>query len=131
MSWWLSFSEIFRNFGLIFGGILGIYLAWQRSVASSRQADASLRQADLARRGHVADMFNRSVGQLTHEKLEIRLGAIYTLRQIARDFPDLSRPTLELLSAYLRESMKQYGAGEPPVDVAEITETLRNDLVQQ
>ena len=128
MGWWLSFSEIFRNFGLIFGGIAGSYLAWQRSVASPRQAEASLRQADLARRDHVADMFNRPVGQLTHEKLEIRLGAIYTLRQIARDFPDLSRPTLELLSTYLRESEKSYGAGEPPVDVMELMKTLRNAL---
>jgi len=48
MGWWLTFSEIFRNFGLILGGLGGIYLAWQRSLASTRQADAALRQAELA-----------------------------------------------------------------------------------
>ena len=85
MTWWVSFSELFRNFGLIVAGAIGIYIAWRRAVASTQQADAALRQAELARRDHVAELFNRAVGQLSHEKLEIRLGAIYTLRQIARD----------------------------------------------
>jgi hypothetical protein len=83
----LHLSEIVRNDALVVGGFIGILLAWMRVTASTRQADASLQQAELARRGHVAELFNRAVGQLTHEKLEIRLGAIYTLRQVARDFP--------------------------------------------
>jgi hypothetical protein len=130
MGWWLSFSEIVRNLGLILGGIVGIYIAWRRAAASTTQADATLQQAEVARRVHVAELFNRAVGQLTHEKLEVRLGAIYTLRQIARDFPDLSKPTFELLSTYLRENTANYGDDEPPVDVREIMNTLRNHLVQ-
>jgi hypothetical protein len=35
------------------------------------------RQAELARRDHVAELFNRAVGQLKDEKLEVRLGAIF------------------------------------------------------
>jgi hypothetical protein len=101
------------------------------ALAATQQADATLRQAELARRDHVAELFNRAVGQLTDEKLEIRLGAIYTLRQIARDFPDLAKPTLELLSTYLRQRAGSYGEGEPPVDVREIVNTLRNYLVQR
>ena len=119
-----------RNYGLIIGGLIGLYFAWKRVSASIRQADASLQQADLARRDHVAELFNRSVGQLTNDKLEIRLGAIYTLRQIARDFPDLSAPTLELLATYLRESSKAYGDNEPPVDVREIMGILRDRVAQ-
>jgi len=126
---WLAFSEIVRNYGIVIGGAIGLYLAWQRATASTRQADASLQQADLARRDHVAELFNRAVGQLTAEKLEIRLGSIYTLRQIARDFPDLSEPTLELLSTYLRENAKDYGEGDPPADVREIMKTLKDHLV--
>jgi hypothetical protein len=60
------------------------------------------------------------------EKLEVRLGAIYTLRQIARDFPDLAEPTFELLTTYLRESVGDYGDREPPVDVREIMNTLKD-----
>ena len=126
----LQISEIARNYGLIIGGLIGLYFAWKRVSASIRQADASLQQADLARRDHVAELFNRSVGQLTDNKLEIRLGAIYTLRQIARDFPDLSAPTLELLATYLRESSKAYGDNEPPVDVREIMGILRDRVAQ-
>jgi hypothetical protein len=63
--------------------------------------------------------------------LEIRLGAIYTLRQIARDFPDVAEPTFELLTTYLRESVGNYGDDEPPIDVREIMTTLRDRLVKQ
>jgi hypothetical protein len=128
---WLTISEIFRNFGIVAAGAVGIYLAWKRVTASNQQANASLQQAELARRDHVAELFNRAVGQLTHEKLEIRLGAIYTLRQISRDFPDLSEPTFELLATYLRESVGSYGDGAPPVDVQEIMNILRDRLVRR
>jgi len=129
MDFFLQISEFIRNLGLVIAAAMGIYLAWRRVGAATQQADASLQQAELARRDHVAELFNRAVGQLTHEKLEIRLGAVYTLRQIARDFPDLSDPTSELLSAYLRESVADYGDREPPVDVREIMKTLKDQLV--
>jgi hypothetical protein len=128
---WLAISEIVRNLGLVAAAMIGIYLAWKRVTASTRQADASLQQAELARRDHVAELFNRAVGQLTHEKLEVRLGAIYTLRQIAHDFPDLSEPTFELLTTYLRQSAGAYGDREPPVDVREIMNILRDRLVHR
>jgi hypothetical protein len=130
MNWFLQLSEIIRNLGLVAAGALGLYLAWKRVLASSRQADAAHQQAELARRDHVAELFNRAVGQLTDDKLEVRLGAIYTLRQIARDFPDLSRPSFELLSTYLRENVTDYGDQEPPVDVREIINTLRTQLLK-
>ena len=116
--------EMVRNLGLAFAAFVGIYLAWKRVAAASRQADATLQQAELARRGHVAELFNRTIGQLTDAKLEVRLGAIYTLRQIARDFPDLAEPTFELLSTYLRENSAKYEGVQPPVDVREIIKTL-------
>jgi hypothetical protein len=136
MGWWtgifdVQVSEIVRNYGIIVGGIVGIYLAWKRSAAASRQADAALRQTELSRRDHVAELFNRAVGQLADQKLEVRLGAIYTLRQVGRDFPDLSAPAFELLTAYLRESVQQYGDREPPVDIREIINTLKERLVEQ
>lgn len=131
MGEWTALSEILRNLSLTLVAVLGLYLAWRRVSAANRQAEAALRQADLARRDHVAELFNRAVGQLGHESLEVRLGAIYTLRQIGRDFPDLSEPTLELLSAYLRENAVTYGNDEPPVDVREIMKTLREWLVMK
>jgi hypothetical protein len=78
-------------------------------VAADRQADAALRQAELARRDHVAELFNRAVGQLDDEKLQVRLGAIYMLGQISRDFPDLTDAVSDLLSVYARQSALDYG----------------------
>lgn len=108
------------------GGAIGIILAWKRVTVANRQAEAQTRQAELTRRDHVAELFNRAVGQLNDEKLEIRLGAIFTLRQICFDFPDLSDPVLELLTIYLKESPLDYGENEPPADVREIIRLLRD-----
>ncbi len=125
MQWWITFSEITRNFGLVLGGAVGIFLAWQRVRAANAQAEAQIRQAALARRDHVAELFNRAVGQLKDEKLEVRLGAILTLGQICGDFPDLADPVVRLLTTYLRENRVDYGDNEPPPDVREITDILR------
>lgn len=84
-----------------------------------------MRQAALARRDHVAELFNRAVGQLKDDRIEIRLAAVYTLDQICRDFPDLSDPVIQLMTAYLREGADEYGDREPPVDVREIAGILR------
>lgn len=125
MQWWIQVSEIVRNVGLLIAGGVGLYLAWLRVSAANRQADASLRQAELARREHVAELFNRAVGQLGDPKLEVRLGAIYTLRQIGQDFPDLTSAVFELLNAYLRENPRDYGDAEPPSDIREIVGMIR------
>jgi hypothetical protein len=116
---------LIRNWGLLIGGGIGLYLAWLRVSAANQQADASLRQAELARREHVAELFNRAVGQLGDPKLEVRLGGIYTLRQIGRDFPDLTSAVFELLNAYLRENPRDYGDAEPPIDIQEIMSIIR------
>jgi len=133
MSWWVRIfdvhvSEIVRNYALIIGGIVGIYLAWKRSVSASRQADAALHQTELARREHVAELFNRAVSQLTDAKLEIRLGAVLTLRHIIKDFPDLADPTVQLLSTYLRENRVDYGDKDPPAEIRAIIETVREQV---
>ena len=120
MQYWVSLSEIIRNIGLVIGGVIGIYLAWKRVIASNKQADAQLRQAELSRRDHVAELFNRAVGQLKDEKLEIRLGAILTLGQICTDFRDLSAPVIQLLSTYLKQEKVDYGETDAPADVGEI-----------
>lgn len=129
MHWWVELSEVIRNLGLLVAACIGVWIAFRRVMAATRQADASLEQASLARRDHVAELFNRAVGQLADDRLEVRLGAVYTLRQIADDFPDLAKPTFDLLSAYLRENVEDYGNNEPPIDVREIIATLRDRLI--
>lgn len=133
MDWLLQNSEALRNIALILGGAIGVWLAWLRVTAANRQADAqtrqaesSARQAELGQSKLVGDLFNQAVGQLRDEKLEIRLFSIYTLRQIADDYPDYRHAVLELLTAYVR-ALPPPGDpnGELPVDVEEIVKIIR------
>jgi hypothetical protein len=126
MQWWVAFSEVTRNLGLVLAGMVGVYLGWKRVTVANRQAEAQTRQAELTRRDHVAELFNRAVGQLRDDKLEIRLGAIFTLRQICFDFPDLSDPVVQLLTIYLTENPLDYGDAMPPADVREIIRLVRD-----
>ena len=128
MQWWVLFSEVIRNLGIVAGGVLGLYLAWLRVSAANRQADAQLRQAELGRREHVTELFNRAAGQLADPKLEVRLAAIYTLRESTRAFPDLTGAVFELLTAYVRQNPQDWGEGEPPVEIREIFRILQTNL---
>jgi hypothetical protein len=92
------------------------------------QARSANTQAELARRAHVTELFNRAVGQLSDQELEVRLAAVYILREVANDFPDLSNPIFELLQAYLRGGDIDYGDEAPPIDVQEIIKLLRDRL---
>ena len=71
---------------------------------------------------------NSSIGRSASYRdpnIEVRLAAIYVLREAAKDFPDLSNPVFELLQAYLRTGVADYGDGPPPIDVAEIAKILK------
>lgn len=125
MQTWIALSEIVRNLGLALAAFGGLLLAWWKLRPEQAQASSAALQADLARRAHVADLFNRAVGQLLDERLEIRLGAIYLLRTIGVDFPDLADPSFELLQAHLRERVADYGDSEPPIDVRAIADVLK------
>ncbi len=75
-------------------------------------------------------MFNRAVDQLGSEKLEVRLGAIYTLKRISRDprYVDYRVPVLETLTAYVRERTRDDTNAEPRVDIREIMNFLNESL---
>jgi hypothetical protein len=128
MAEWVAVSEVLRNAALTVAAIVGAILAWRQLSPASIQARSANAQAELARRAHVTELFNRAVGQLRDPNLEVRLGAIYVLREVARDFPDLSNPVFELLQAYLRNGKIDYGDDEPPIDIKEIMSLLRSRL---
>ena len=125
MQTWVFLSEIVRNLGLALAALVGAALAWRKLAPEMKQAGSAASQAELARRAHVTELFNRAAGQLGDERLEVRLAAIYVLREIGRDFPDLADPVFELLQAHLRERRSRYEDSEPPIDVKAVIETLR------
>jgi hypothetical protein len=128
MAEWVAFSEILRNVALAVAATVGAILAWRQLSPASLQAKSANAQAELARRAHVTELFNRAAGQLRDPNLEIRLAAIYVLREVAKDFPDLSNPVFELLQAYLRAKEIDYGDREPPIDIMKITKVVHSRL---
>jgi len=128
MTQWVALSELLRNLALTFAAIVGAILAWRQLSPAALQAKSANAQADLARRAHVTELFNRAVGQLRDPNLEVRLAAIYVLRELAKDFPDFSNPVFELLQAYLRAGGIDYGDDDPPIDILEIGKVLRSRL---
>jgi hypothetical protein len=128
MTEWVALSELFRNVALTFAAVIGALLAWRQLSPAALQAKSANAQAELARRAHVTELFNRAVGQLRDPNLEVRLAAIYVLREVAKDFPDLSNPVFELLQAYLRAGGIDYGDDDPPIDIREIMKILRSRL---
>lgn len=137
MDWWVQFSEMLRNLAIPVGGTIGLWLAWLRVSDANRQAEAqigqaeaSARQADTASRKHAGELFQQSVSQLRDEKLEIRLLAIYNLRQLLHAYPEYTRAVIELLTAYVRDNPQQWGDADPPLDIREIFKFLEENLRQ-
>jgi hypothetical protein len=89
--------------------IVGLIFTWIQFQANqselSTQQELTRTQQDLTRRGQIADRFTRAVDELGNTgSVDVRLGGIYGLEQVARDFKD-DRTRLaayEVLSAYVR-----------------------------
>src|SRR5207237_4966956 len=69
------------------------------------------------------------------DKMELGIGAIYTLEAVAREAPDLQGPVIEVLTALVRQSSRSGGekvSGDPlAADVrAALTVILRRDREQ-
>jgi hypothetical protein len=132
MEWLPERWEDIRAILVIAGGAYGLWLARSRvkaansqASAQTRQAEAQIGQADLARKDHVAELFNRAAGQLKDKKLEVRLAAIFTLGQIRDDFADLSDPAIRLLTVMMTENPINYGNRKVPPDVREIARIIQ------
>jgi uncharacterized protein YqgV (UPF0045/DUF77 family) len=123
-------SEIARNWAIVIGGTIGLVLAFWRGLAHSRQARAQAEQARIARRDHVTDVYNQAVGMLGEEKLEVRLGAMYTLVQIHSEFQELHHAVVDLLQAYVRERATVDPGDRPGVDIGLIVKFLHENLAE-
>lgn len=76
--------------------VVGLIVAWHRSKAAAKQADAALQS-------QINERYTNAIKQLADEKIEIRLGGIYALEQIMRDSEEHHWTIVEVLSAYIRE----------------------------
>jgi hypothetical protein len=66
-------------------------------------------QLDLTRQGQITERFESAIAQLGaaddgNPRLEVRLGGIYALEQIAKDSTEYYGPVIEVLTAYVRQN---------------------------
>lgn len=65
-------------------------------------------QVELQRRGQLTERFTRSIdqlGQTGRERLDLRIGGLYGLEQVAFDDPEqLHSPVVEVVTAFIRRS---------------------------
>jgi hypothetical protein len=110
---------------VLLGAALGAFLTWQQvrvgrdqlraNVESSgklaelgrEQLDhtlhATLKEQELVRQGQITDRFTRAIDQLGSEKIDIRVGGIYALEQIAGASEEHYAPVMDILLVFLRE----------------------------
>jgi Protein of unknown function (DUF2934)/Pentapeptide repeats (8 copies) len=83
--------------------IAGAIIAW----AALRQADTASRrhkeQTDADRQRRLTESYSKAIEQLASEKIEERLGAIYTLEQISQESKRRYWTVMETLTAFVRE----------------------------
>ena len=89
-------SATIRNVGLVLAALVAIVLAVWRSVIAQEQADT-------ARRSLRGERFQKAVEMLVGDQLSVRMGGIYGLCQLARDYPkEFHLQVVHLLAAFVR-----------------------------
>lgn len=85
--------------GLVGLGALGTF--W----LNSRVYRITTRTFEVTERGHVTDRYSKAIEQLGNDSLDVRLGGIYALEQIAKDSARIEEDQaiiVEVLSAFVR-----------------------------
>ena len=98
--------DVYDLFAKILGGLLvmvGLLLTFRRLIASEKVAEATLMTAKAGLDSQITDRFSRAIDQLGSEKLEIRLGGVYSLERISKDSDRDYWTVMSVLSVFVRE----------------------------
>jgi uncharacterized protein YjbI with pentapeptide repeats len=93
---WNPYKAQREAFAPIFTLVAGLAIA---SVTLMRH----FAQTDADRQRRITESFSKAIEQLGSEKLEVRLGGIYTLERISKESADDYLAVLENLTAFVRE----------------------------
>src|SRR3954470_19798904 len=88
----------------------GLYFT-ARTVRVNQQTLIETRRAN--REGDRRDRYAKAIEQLGHDKAPVRLGAMYSLEQLAQDNLGLRQAVVDVLCAYLRMPFTPAKRGEP------------------
>ncbi len=124
--WLLANAEDLRNVGLAAAAVsVPPFLAWRAWL--SHRADR--RAADR----NDADQFAGVIARLGSEQVAVRIAAVHSLEQIARDHPHQHGPIMQTLGAFVREQApapagRYVGNRYEPPDPAEVFVPPRTDV---
>src|SRR5215468_6955709 len=96
-------NELRQTVLLCLGGVAiagGLAVLWRRAAANERAARDSLA---ANREAQGVEHFTRAIAQLADDRLEVRVGAVYALAQLAAESAARHWPAMEVLCAFLRE----------------------------
>jgi hypothetical protein len=82
--------------------LAGAVLGFQQLTEDRQQADAT---RELTLQGQASERFTRAIDQLGNDRIEVRLGGIYGLEQVAQQAPTNRLPVTEVLVAFLRRQI--------------------------
>lgn len=100
-------TEVLKISGTILAGlgfIINAFFAAQRADAMNKTAIAANINSQMAQDRQITEPFSKAIEQLGSEKIEIRLGAIYTLERIAKYSSKDHWTIMEILTAFVREN---------------------------
>lgn len=98
--WYSQNREAVVPFATGVGGLIALSVAFgQFKTARLRHEEQT--RADLQRR--IIESFSKAIEQLGSDKLEVRLGGIYTMERISKESPSDYWVVMETLTAFVRE----------------------------
>jgi hypothetical protein len=108
---------------LMFGGVTAAVAAVAAWIALMRH----FAQTDADRQRRITESYSKAVEQLAHEKIEVRLGGIYSLERISRESRADYWVVMETLAAFVRERAHWSEANidaRVPTDIAAVLSVI-------
>jgi hypothetical protein len=110
-------NEFRRTLAQIVGGVavlLGLYGTWQQLQYTSKSVA-------IAAEGQVSERYAKALEQLGNDQITFRLGAVYSLAEIARRKDDHLWSVIQVLTAFIRDKSpydkKRAALKQPPDDI--------------
>ena len=132
--WYLANATAINPIGALVGIATAATLAWAGIKNARTAARRHEEQSKADRQRRITESFSKATEQLASEKIEARLGGIYTLERISRESPDDYWAVMETLTAFLREHTRWNERGKmqprqsPATDIAAVlTVIVRRD----
>ncbi len=105
-----SFTPFFTPIGAL---LVGLAAFGQWRTARLRHEE----QTNADRQRRITESFSKAVEQLGSDKLEVRLGGIYSLERISKESPDDYWTVMENLTAFVRERSRRNEAERTSQDL--------------